>query len=228
LSHEHSKLYFRLIPIAVLFLACGYALERLNLSNDSRYFYPLGVAFTFVAMSGLASDYESFQNLLKRLLPWTRGDIEYLFMVNAIFYFFLQMIFGRFALFQLQVVAKAFRFVIPGHILTSLLFLGVRASDRWSKSVDDLSLKHEARTFQILLPLIACVFIYGSIPKQMKNYFVTGTVFLGIGIVRLQQDIFQDQARWSLALLVLGLLLMLAATRYSSIKMRFVGLRRFL
>jgi len=226
LNHEHSKLYFRLIPIAILFLACGYVLERLSLSNDSRYFYPVGVAFTFVAMSGLASDYQPFQDALKRVLPWTRGDIEYLFMVNAGLYFVLQMVFGHFSLSQLRAVAKAFRFVIPGHILTSLLSLGIRASDRWNSSVEDLSLRHEARTFEILLPLLACIFIYASIPKQMKNYFVMGTLFLGIGIVRLQQDIFQDQARWSLVLLVVGLLLMLAATRYSSIKMRFARLLR--
>ena len=226
LNHDHSKLYFRLIPIAILFLACGYVLEHLKLSNDSRYFYPVAVAFTFVALSGLASDYEPFQHSLKRALPWTRGDIEYLFIVNAGIYFFLQTILGRFPLSQLRAVAKAFRFVIPGHILTSLLSLGIRATDRWNDSLEDLSLKHEARTFEILLPLIACVFIYASIPKQMKNYFVTGTLFLGVGIVRLQQDIFKDEARWSIVLLILGLLLMLAATRYSSIKMRFARLLR--
>jgi len=226
LNHNHSKLYFRLVPIAVLFLVCGYVLERLNLPNDSRYFYPVAVAFTFVAMSGLASDYEPFQNALKRVSPWTRGEIEYLFIVNAGIYFLLQTLFGRFTLLQLRAVAKAFRFVIPGHILTSLLSLGIRASDRWNNAAEDLALKREARTFEILLPLIACVFIYGSIPKQMKNYFVTGTLFLGIGIVRLQQDIFQDQARWSIALLALGLLLMLAATRYSSIKLKFASLLR--
>jgi protein kinase-like protein len=226
LNHEHSKLYFRLIPIALLFLACGYVLERVKLPNDSRYFYPVAVALTFVAMSGLASDYEPFQNSLKRAFPWTRGEIEYLFFVNAGLYFFLQTVLGRFALSQLRTVAKAFRFVIPGHILTSMLSLGIRASDRWNKSAEDLALKHEARTFEILLPLLACVFVYASIPKQMKNYFVTGTIFLGIGIVRLQQDIFQDQARWSIVLLILGLLLMLAATRYSSIKMRVARLLR--
>ena len=203
-------------------------LERLNFPNDSRYFYPVAVALTFLAMSGLASDYQPIQDALKRVLPWTRGDIEYLFMGNAGLYFLLQVIFGHFALSQLRVVAKAYRFVIPGHILTSLLSLGIRASDRWNSSVADLSLKHEARAFEILLPLVACVFIYASIPKQMKNYFVTGTLFLGIGIVRLQQDVFQDQARWSIILLVLGLLLMLAATRYSSIKMKLARLLRSL
>lgn len=226
LNHDHSKLYFRLIPIVMLFLTCGYVLERLNFPNDSRYFYPVVVALTFVAMSGLASDYEPFQNSLKRALPWTRGDIEYLFMLNAGLYFLLQMVLGRFGLSQLGAVAKAYRFVIPGHILTSLLSLGIRASDRWNTSAADLSLKHQARAFEILLPLIACVFIYASIPKQMKNYLVTGTLFLGVGIVRLQQDIFQDQARWSILLLILGLLLMLAATRYSTIKMGFTRLLR--
>lgn len=226
LNHEHSKLYFRLIPIAILFLACGYVLERLKLSNDSRYFYPLAVAFTLVAMSGLASDYQLLQDSLKRTLPWTRGEVEYLFVANAGVYFLLQMGFGRFDLSRMRAVAKAFRFVIPGHILTSLLSLGIRASDRWNSSVEDLSLRREARTFEILLPLVACMFIYASIPKQMKNYFVTGALFLGIGIVRLQQDIFQDQARWSIVLLVLGLLLMLVATRYSSIKMKLSRLLR--
>jgi len=226
LNSDHGKLYYRLIPMVILFLLCGYVLERLNFPNDSRYFYPVAVALTFIALSGFASDYEPFQNSLKRLLPWTRGEIEYLFMVNAGLYFLLQLLFGRFALSQLSAVAKAYRFVIPGHILTSWLSLGIRASDRWHKSTQDLSLRHEARTFEILLPLLACVFIYASIPKQMKNYFVTGVLFLGIGIVRLQQDIFQGQARWSIVLLLLGSALMFAATRYSFIKMRFARLLR--
>jgi hypothetical protein len=226
LQHDHGKLYFRLIPVALLFLATGFVLEWIKLTNDSRYFYPLGAAFTFMAMSGLAADYEPFQTSLRNLLPWTRGDIEYLFILNAGIYLVLQLVLGRFPLPQLRLVARAFRFVIPGHILTSLLSLGIRASDRSNDSLENLSLKHEARVFEILLPLAACLFIYASIPKQMKNYFVTGTIFLGIGIVRLQQDVFQGKARWSILLLGLGLLLMLAATRYSSIKMKFARFLR--
>jgi predicted Ser/Thr protein kinase len=220
LNHDHGKLYFRLIPIAFLFFACGFVLERLKLPNDSRYFYPLAVALTFIAMSGVASDYEPFQARLRSIFPWTRGEIEYLFIVNAGFYLVLQTILGRLAMPQVRAVAKAFRFVIPGHILTSLLSLGIRASNRWNDASDNLSLKHEARTLEILLPLVALAFIYASIPKQMKNYFVSGVLFLGVGIVRLQQDVFQDQARWSIALLIAGFLLMLAATRYSFFKIR--------
>jgi hypothetical protein len=219
LNTDHSKLYFWLLPIALLFFAAAFLLERLKLSSDSRYFYPFAVAFAFLALSGLAADYDSLQDSLKRFLPWTRGGIEYLFIANAGIYFLLQTALGGSALAQMRVVARSFRFVIPGHILSSILSLGVSAMHLWNKSPGSVPLKREARIFEILLPVLACFFIYASIPKQMKNYFVMGSLFLAIGIVRLQQDIFDDQARWSILLLVLGLLLMLAATRYSAIKM---------
>jgi di/tricarboxylate transporter len=80
-------------------------------------------------------------------------------------------------------------------------------------------MKREARLFEILVPVMACAFVYGSIRKQMKNYFVVGMIFLAIGLVRLQQDIFKQQSRWPILLLILGALLMVSATRYSAIKM---------
>ena len=78
--------------------------------------------------------------------------------------------------------------------------------------------KREARTFEILLPVLACGFVYGSIPKQMKNYVVSGMVFLAIGILRLQDDIFQQEARWPVSLLILGILLMVFSAKYSTLK----------
>jgi len=219
LNNDHGKFYLSLLPIAALFLACGFILESLKLSNDSRYFYPFAVSLAFVALSGLAYDYTRLQKSLNDLLPWTRGSVEYLFIANAGIYFVLQTVLGRSTLPQLQLVAKAFRFVIPGHVLTSLLSLGHDSIALWNASQGNIALKREARTFEILLPIVAWFFIYASIPKQMKNYFVTGSLFLMIGIVRLQQDIFQDRVRWSVVLMILGLLLMFSATRYSSIKM---------
>ncbi|HEY7184601.1 MAG TPA: hypothetical protein VIC84_24395, partial [Blastocatellia bacterium] len=52
----------------------------------------------------------------------------------------------------------------------------------------------------------------------MKNFFVTGLLFLGIGVVRLQQDLFRDRAAWPLALLAIGFSLMLAAANLDPIK----------
>jgi hypothetical protein len=46
----------------------------------------------------------------------------------------------------------------------------------------------EARLFEALLPLVARGFVFGSIPKQMKNFFPTGPLFPAIGVARLQQN----------------------------------------
>jgi hypothetical protein len=211
--------YFRLIPIALIFFVAAFTIERLNFPNDSRYFYPFAVILTLASISGLAGFHKPYHEWLEHAHPWTRGQIEYLFILNAGILFVLQLLCGRFRSSQMRTVAKSFRFFIPGHVLTSVFLLGLEAWSRWQDHLDDLRMKHEARFFEVLLPLLACAFVYGSIPKQMKNYFVSGMIFLAIGVIRLQQDIFQDQARWPIALLIGGLLFMLSATRYSAIKM---------
>ena len=216
---DPGKFYLRLIPAALLFFAIALAVEWRQLPNDSRYFYPIAVVFTIAALSGLASDHKPYREWLEGLLPWTRGQIEYLFIINAGIYFLLEIICEWFSVSQMRAVGKAFRFAIPGHVLTSLFFLGLEATDRWEGQLNDLSMKREARVFEILLPAAALVFVYGSIRKQMKNYFVVGMIFLAIGLVRLQEDIFEQRSRWPILLLILGSLLMVSATRYSAIKM---------
>src|SRR6267154_1738741 len=216
---DPGKFYFRLIPAALLFFAMAFVVERRHFPNDSRYFYPIAVVFTFAALSGLASDHKPYQEWLEALLPWTRGQIEYLFIINAGIYLLLEVICERFSVSQMRAAGKAFRFAIPGHVLTSLFFLGLEAKDRWEGHLNNLSMKREARVFEMLLPAAALVFVYGSIRKQMKNYFVVGMIFLAVGLVRLQQDIFKQRSRWPILLLILGSLLMVSATRYSGIKM---------
>jgi hypothetical protein len=224
LDHDHAKIYFRLIPIALLFFVIAFIVERLGLPNDSRYFYPIAVAFTFMALSGLAGDYKSYHQWLARQVPWTRGQVGYLFIINAAVYLMLDVICLRFSVPQIRAVGKAFRFAVPGHVLTSLFFLGLAASDRWEAQLGDLARRREARGLEIVLPLAALVFVYGSIRKQMKNYFVVGMIFLAIGLVRLQQDIFKERSRWPILLLILGTLLMVSATRYSTIKLALARL----
>src|SRR5207245_759536 len=124
---------------------------------------------------------------------------------------------------QMRAVAKAFRFVIPGHMLTSLLLLWFNAYGRWQDDLENLVKKREARILEYLLPAVACLFIFGSIRKQMKNFFVSGMVFLAAGIVMWQFDLFENKSRWPISLLILGALLMVMATRYSTIKMAVAG-----
>ncbi len=221
---DPGRPYFYLLPCAALFFTAAGAMERLRLLNDSRYFYPIAVVFTWAALTGVVTFHDPYADWLKRVAPWTRGQIEYLFIINAGIYFILQTVCERFSSAQLRAVAKTFRFVIPGHVMTSLLLLGLAASELWEKSPASASMRLEARLFEFLLPAVACVFVLGSIPKQMKNFFASGMLFLAIGLVRLQQDFFKDRALWAISLLLAGLLLMVAAARYAPLKM---ALRRF-
>jgi hypothetical protein len=126
----------------------------------------------------------------------------------------------------MRAVAKAFRFVIPGHVLIPLLLLGLEASRLWNESPASVSLRHEARIFEVLLPAVAALFVLLSIPKQMKNYLASGMLFLAIGIVRLQQNWLKDHVSWPVTLVASGLLLMLLAARYSAVRTALARLIR--
>jgi hypothetical protein len=225
-KNDPGWFYFRILPIATLFFIAAFAIERLHFPNDSRYFYPIAVVFTLIGLTGLAAQYHPYREWLEKNIAWTRGQIEYLFIANAGIYFLLQAICDRFPSSQMRAVAKAFRFVIPGHIMTSLLFLWFDAYGRWQDDLVNLAKKREARAFEFLLPIMACFFIFGSIRKQMKNFFVSGMIFLATGIVIWQFDLFEKESRWPILLLILGPLLMVCATRYSAIKMAFARLAR--
>lgn len=214
-DNDPGRIYLHLIPIALIFFVTAFAIERSGRGADSRYFYPLAVTFTFAALSGVALFHQPYANWLKSVAPWTRGQIEYLFIINAGIYLALQQVFERFHSSQLRMVAKSFRFVIPGHVMTSLLLLGLEATRRWNESPAQLAMRREARIDEVLLPMVACAFVFGSIPKQMKNFFATGLLFLAIGVVRLQQDFFSNRASWPITLLVVGIVLMLGASRLS-------------
>jgi len=189
-------------------MAAGFGLERLRLADDSRYFYPFAVAFTWAALSGVATYHQPYADWLKATAPWTRGQIEYLFIGNAAIYFALDRICERLPSAQVHVVGRAFRFVIPGHVMTSLFLLGLNANSHL-----------EQRVFDWLLPSVACVFAFLSIPRQMKNFFVSGLVFFAIGVFRLQQDVFPGRGGWPVLLLASGLAMMIAAANYAPLRL---------
>ena len=226
LENDTGRAFLDLLPFAALFFLVGILIERLRYQADSLSFYIVGVTFTFAGLSGVALFHEPYAQWLMSVVPRTRGQVEYLFIINAAFYLLLQFLADRFPASQMRSVAKIFRFVIPGHILTSLLILGLTASARWHKLPHGRAFRGEARFFEILLPLVACAFVFGSIPKQMKNFFANGLLFLAIGIARLQQDLFKDKGIWPISLLVIGLLLMLGAANYPRVRLglgRLIG-----
>jgi hypothetical protein len=48
---------------------------------------------------------------------------------------------------------------------------------------------------------------------------VWGMIFVAIGIVDLQNDLFKDNRTWLFTLLIAGLFVMLVATHYATIRM---------
>jgi len=217
LDRDPGHLYFDLIPCALLFMAAGFLFEHWRLPDDSRYFYPFAVAFTWAALTGVATFHEPWAKWLQSAAPWTRGQIEYLFILNAGAYFVLDRICDRFSSPQVRMVGKSFRFVIPGHVLTSLLLLGMDAQS-----------PAEARTLEWTLPAAACVFVFASIPRQMKNFFASGLVFFAIGVYRLQQNVFPERAVWPVMLLTAGLTLMVAAANYAPLRVALGRAWKFL
>lgn len=225
IDNDPGKVYLYLIPISLAYFVGAIAIEYSDRTSDSRYFYPFAVTFTFAALSGVAAYHEPYAKWLQSVAPWSRGQVEYLFIINAGIYLLLERICEQFhSSAQLRMVAKAFRFAIPGHVMTSLLLLGLEASSLWEKSPAQVAMRREARIFEVLLPIVACAFVFGSIPKQMKNFFASGLFFLAVGIVRLQQDFFRDRALWPIALILIGVSL-LAASRYASARLLIA--RRF-
>jgi serine/threonine protein kinase len=208
---DPGKPYLYLIPFAAAFLLTGLILERFKLSEDSRYFYPVAVLFTLIALSGVAGFHEPYRNWLEHRFPFTRGQIEYLFAINGLLYWILQRTCEQAASAQMRRVAKAYRFFIPGHILGAIFILGINATDQWNKSIADSSLHFEARLFEILLPLASAAFVFAAIPKQMKNFLASGMLFLAVGIIRLQQNLLEDWISWPLSLMIAGIILILGA-----------------
>jgi hypothetical protein len=118
IDHDPGRVFLKLIPFAVLFFVVGMVIERLGYPADSRYFYSVAVTATFISLSGVALYHEPYARWLERVVPRTRGQLEYLFIINAGIYLLLQGVCERLPLAQMRGVAKSFRFVIPGHVLT--------------------------------------------------------------------------------------------------------------
>ncbi len=218
LSDDPRQVFLRLIPVALLFFLLAAVIERRCQPSDSRYFYPVALFFTFVALSGEAAMDGRYADWLARTIPKSHGLPEYLFIFNALIYLFMQSLSERFGSAQMRSVAKVLRFVIPGHILTSLLLLQIHAAREWERT-QIAGWQTEARFFEILLLVAACLFVFGSIPKQMKNFFASGMLFLAIGIVRVQQDLLRNHPLWPVGLLIAGLLMMYVAVNYTPLRL---------
>jgi serine/threonine protein kinase len=226
IGKDSGRPFLYMIPVAMVYFLAGFGLEQLRSTADSRYLYGHAVFVTYFALSGIALYHEPYSQWLKAAFPWSRGQVEYLFILNALFYWGLQFLCDRLPSTQLHNAAKAFRFVIAGHILMPLWILGISAMDRWHENLNVAAFRFEARLLELLLPLVAALFVYYSIPRQMKNYLASGMIFLAIGLIRLEEDWLKGYAAWPLALIINGFLLMLLVSSRTALLKFFLKYRR--
>ncbi|MCG6534993.1 MAG: hypothetical protein L7F78_09930, partial [Syntrophales bacterium LBB04] len=216
---DAGRPFLYLIPVAAGYFLIGFWLERYGCSSDSRYCHGHGVFLSYLALSGVALFHEPYANWLRTAFSLSRGQVEYLFLLNALVYWMLQFVCDCLPSEQLHQVAKFFRFVIAGHVLTPILILGVRASDLWSKTPADFAMMQEARFWEVALPLVAALFIFYSVHRQMKNYLAAGMIFLAIGVIRLEKDWLQGYLAWPLLLILNGFLLMFVVKHSTRLKL---------
>jgi hypothetical protein len=221
LEWHHNELYIHLLPFAFLFFVIGMIVEQMGFPNDSRYFYPIAVALIWSALTGIAAYHEGYLRFVNSIWPsQIDNQREYLFLVNASIYMVLQAVCRRMPLAQIRSVGQAFHWVIPSHVFVSLAMLNLTAMNNWGKHGDhpDLSFRFEARFFEVLIPCIAVLFVFRSIPRQKKNYFVWGMIFVALGIIQLQQELFEGYRAWLISLILGGLAIMFASNHYSAIR----------
>lgn len=222
---DPGRPFLYLLPVAAGYFLIGYLLEKSSRNSDSRYLHGHGVFLTYLSLSGIALFHEPYARWWQDIFPQSRGQVEYLFMINALIYWILQLVCEYLPSEQLHQVAKFFRFVIAGHVLTPLWILGIKAMELWQENPLDGAKQMEARIWEVLLPAIAALFVFYSIPRQMKNYLAVGMIFLAIGIIRLEKDLLQGYISWPLLLLLNGFLLMLAV-KYST-RLKLLWKRHF-
>ena len=115
LDRDPGRFYFHLIPCAVLFMAAGFGFERRRLSDDSRYFYPFAVAFTWAALTGVADVSRALGPLAEiRRAVDPRPDRVPVPHQRRPSTSLLDRLCDRFSSPQVRTVGKSFRFVIPG------------------------------------------------------------------------------------------------------------------
>ena len=226
LEKDQGRPFLYMIPVAVIYFGAGYLLERSHLAGDSRYLYGHAVFVTYLALSGIALYHQPYAKWLETVFPWTRGQVEYLFVINALIYLILQFLCEHVPSTLLLTVGKFFRFVISGHVLIPLWALSITAMDRWQKKPDVAALRFEARLLEVLLPVVAALFVYYSIARQMKNYLAGGMIFLAVGVIRLEQDWLKGYPSWPLALITSGFLLMLIIVSRAALLKLFLKYRR--
>jgi hypothetical protein len=171
-------------------------------------FYILGVAVLVLALTLIAYFGPTLQ-WLRWLGPAddsNRGDqIKYSFMINGGLYLIAGLLADRLGgSAWLRRISTFLFWLAPSHLLVPLM----RLENHWPIEQSSWTVA------ELLLPVGALVFIFSSVPKQMKPFFFSGMLYAAISVQRMTARHFEDQFAWPVSLAILGLSMALIAWRW--------------
>jgi hypothetical protein len=135
-----------------------------------------------------------------------RADqIKYSFIINGGLYLIAGLLADRLGGSSLlRRISTLLFWIAPSHLLVPLL----RLEDHWPIGDSGWTVA------ELLLPLGALIFIFSSVPKQMKPFFFSGMLYAAISVQRMTARHFEDQFAWPVSLALLGLSMALIAWRW--------------
>lgn len=170
--------------------------------------YVIGVAMLLICLSLIAGFGPTLQWL--GLTHHEHGpdlirQVKYSFMINGLLYLLVGLLADRAGSSHwLRRIGTLLFWLAPSHVLIPILLL----ENQWAILPSSWTLA------ELLLPVGAMVFVFASVPKQMKSFFFSGLFYLGISVQRLTARHFEDRLAWPIALAVIGMCLAFVAWRY--------------
>jgi serine/threonine protein kinase len=196
--------------VAAWYMLPGAALFGLAMLLDLRwrrdYFaaplYIMGFIVLAVALSELA--YRGPTTKWLGVAGEVPHQIEYSFIINGL----LALAFGLLAdrsekSWWLRRTATVLFWLAPSHILLPIRLL----ANEWPL------LPYGWTIPEVLLPLGAMIFVFASVPTQMKSFFFSGLGYLAVALQRITAEHFDKVFAWPVTLSVMGLTLAIIAWR---------------
>jgi hypothetical protein len=192
-GHDKQYLAWLLLILGVAYFLLGIFYEKTDFKKYCPAIYFIGTGVVFFSLLKLASDgyllkflTGSADNYDQDIIGWSN------FIVGAIYLLFAYIV-GKLKNLHLEEASKYkgfFNLVGPFWILGAIFYLGLNG---------------KKPVYETLLLLSSLGFIFGSIPRLMKQYLLIGTLFLIIYIFSIGGEYFQNQVGWPITLFVAGL-----------------------
>ena len=205
--------------VAGWYLAPGLVLLTVAMAVDLRWKVPpFAAPFYVMALMILLTSLTLIARFgpTLRWLGWLGSDagadmtrqIDYSFMINGGLYLLAGLLADRTAgSAWLRRIGALLFWLAPSHLLIPIW----RLEDTWP-------IFGRSWTFaELLLPCVALLFVFASVPKQMKSFFFSGLFYVAISVQRLTARHFKDELAWPVALAVAGLALALIAWRWPAL-----------